>query len=729
MQMHKQDDLELLRLYAIQNSEEAFTELVQRKISLVYSVASGQLRNPALAEDATQAVFIALAKKAGSFRSGANVSAWLYRATRFTASNMLKLNLRRAQREQRLAEMQSLPSESDRTWEEISSVLDEVLLKLSKKDRTAVLLRFFENKSLAEIGVALGASEAAARKRLARALEKLRVMLSGRGTALSGVALETLLSANASQAAPAGLTASTAAVATASAAYAPAVLLGLAEATLKSLFWAKVRIVSACGSVVASAIAIGLVFLGNKSNTQAQIPQSFEFEASGEVEQTRYFAVGPDGTRNPSRLEVAAFTVFVRNSNWFIQLIDKKTPNKILQESNDGQWWYAYARQDLRINDLEESAFIARGDMVPFQAPTSFIPTIWLAFASASYLDQHPHSLVTPYLTGNRPILEVDMTRRKDRVRLPERIAFYKSANEDETSNTLPSKPHLPENEDAIYVGLQFTNINGIHLPLAFELTKFSGEMLNENPSKRRPEIQWTGKITDIKPSCSISSFVPNLPSDQNTIIRDMRLQLPSTTPGADAISFKTNKWPSLTAVTNHPDFSRFMSVREFAVAYGGGVVHDVHRGTWHWKGARLIDGTMATPIKPKLRIYDESADGTLQISEALALAKRENKRILLQLGANWCSWCHKLHNLFESNSGIREKLKANFIVVLINVDLEPNSGFSERFGGRGLGIPLLVVLDRDGKHLATKGTGELEEGDQHDPQKVLSFLNEWAAR
>ena len=74
-----------------------------------------------------------------------------------------------------------------------------------------------------------------------------------------------------------------------------------------------------------------------------------------------------------------------------------------------------------------------------------------------------------------------------------------------------------------------------------------------------------------------------------------------------------------------------------------------------------------ATPAKPK--IYDEAADGAKQIADALVLAKKEKKLVLLQFGANWCGWCHKLHKLFESDKEIAAKLKAGYIVVLIDVN------------------------------------------------------------
>ena len=118
--MDQPSDWDLLREYATENSEAAFSTLVQRKIDLVHSAAVRQVRDAALAEDITQTVFIALATKASSFRSGANISAWLYRATQFATANVLKSKRRREKREKTAAEMETLTSDDDRIWQQIS---------------------------------------------------------------------------------------------------------------------------------------------------------------------------------------------------------------------------------------------------------------------------------------------------------------------------------------------------------------------------------------------------------------------------------------------------------------------------------------------------------------------------------------------------------------------------------------------------------------------------------
>lgn len=207
------NDMELLDEYANHHTEAAFTTLVQRHIGMVYSAALRQVHDPHLAEELTQIVFMLLASKADLLPKGTIVSGWLYRTARFVALDALKKRHRRKQREQQAAEMQASAAE-DSDWEQIAPLLDEAMSELSEKDRDAVVLRFFEEKSLAEVGTALGADPEAARKRVARALEKLRVFFVRRGCALPAATVASLLAARTIQAAPVGLTTTISASAT-----------------------------------------------------------------------------------------------------------------------------------------------------------------------------------------------------------------------------------------------------------------------------------------------------------------------------------------------------------------------------------------------------------------------------------------------------------------------------------------------------------------------------------
>jgi len=140
--------------------------------------------------------------------------------------------------------------------------------------------------------------------------------------------------------------------------------------------------------------------------------------------------------------------------------------------------------------------------------------------------------------------------------------------------------------------------------------------------------------------------------------------------------------------------------------------------------------GAEAPAQSSRPAIYDESADGGKQIAAALEAAKNGNKRVLLQFGANWCGWCHKLHGLFESDLEIAAALKESFVVVLVDVNKGHNTETDKQYGHpTAHGLPVIVILDSNGKQLVTKDTGELEEGDHHSPQRVLAFLKEWAEK
>lgn len=131
--------------------------------------------------------------------------------------------------------------------------------------------------------------------------------------------------------------------------------------------------------------------------------------------------------------------------------------------------------------------------------------------------------------------------------------------------------------------------------------------------------------------------------------------------------------------------------------------------------------------------IFDTHADGEALVSAALARAKAEHKRVLLDMGANWCIWCRRLHATFESNPEVAKALDKGFVVVMVDVNTrrgtKRNAGLVERLGNpTRLGLPVLVVLDSDGRQLTTKDSGDLEEGGGHSPSKIVAFLSQWSA-
>lgn len=205
------DATQLLRAWAEHGSEDAFRELVRRYLDLVWSVARRQTGGDAhAAADIVQQVFTDLARQTrrgrGPLAGGpCALGGWLHRHTCFVAANYRRAERRRQAREQTAAAMNSLELAGESAWQALAPVLDETLNELEPADREALLLRFYERRDLRAVGAALGVSEDAAQKRVARALEKLRGLLAARGVSLGGAVLAGLLGERAVEAAPAAL--------------------------------------------------------------------------------------------------------------------------------------------------------------------------------------------------------------------------------------------------------------------------------------------------------------------------------------------------------------------------------------------------------------------------------------------------------------------------------------------------------------------------------------------
>jgi RNA polymerase sigma factor (sigma-70 family) len=256
--MPESDDIALLKQYADENSESAFAELVTRYVNLVYSAALRSGGNAHAAEEITQAVFIILAGKANQLSRHAVLSGWLYQTARLTAANYLRTEFRRQNREQE-AYMQAILNEPDsEAWRQIAPLLDDAMGWLGEKDRNAIVLRFFENKNLSEVGAALGASEDAAKMRVNRALEKLRKFFTKRGVTSTTAIIAGVVSANSVQAAPVALAKTISAVAVAKGAAAGGSTLTLVKGALKIMAWTKAKTAIVAGAAVLLAGGVGI---------------------------------------------------------------------------------------------------------------------------------------------------------------------------------------------------------------------------------------------------------------------------------------------------------------------------------------------------------------------------------------------------------------------------------------------------------------------------------------
>ena len=266
-------DFELLQAYTTEGEEDAFTELVNRYLGLVYSAALRQAPDASAASEITQSVFIILARKATTIRKDAVLAGWLLRTTRFTAANARRREHYRQQMEQRAME-NVYPTESESVWNEIAPLLDEALAALGERDRDVLALRFFSQKSYKEIGAALASSEESARKRVSRAMDKLRAILAKRGKALPAAAVGSAISAHAVTEAPTELASTVAGVAMAKSALVSGSIPLLARATLQSLKWLqwKAAAIRIAAVSMAGTIVLLMVFNSRPASQPASVP-------------------------------------------------------------------------------------------------------------------------------------------------------------------------------------------------------------------------------------------------------------------------------------------------------------------------------------------------------------------------------------------------------------------------------------------------------------------------
>jgi RNA polymerase sigma factor (sigma-70 family) len=202
------NDRELLGRYTNTGSEEAFAELVRRHLDLIYASALRQtLGSEVRAKEATQMVFCVLARKAESLRNHTSLCGWLHSTLRHTLADMRKSDIRRLRRETEALAMQDSTNDAreQANWEHLRPILDEVIQKLRREEREAVLLRYLEDLPFAEVGARLAVGEDAARMRVNRGIERIREILGKKGIRSTAGALAAVLSREAGLAAPVGL--------------------------------------------------------------------------------------------------------------------------------------------------------------------------------------------------------------------------------------------------------------------------------------------------------------------------------------------------------------------------------------------------------------------------------------------------------------------------------------------------------------------------------------------
>ena len=186
----RRQDFELLQRFTRDGEQTAFADVVQRHLDLVFATALRKVEDPGAAQEIAQNVFTALSRKAWQFAPDDSLPAWLHKTTLLESQSWLRGELRRRRREETAAALGTTmnASEDQPAFQALVPLLDEALLSLREKDRTALLLRFYESQSLHDVGIAFGVSEGTAQKRVQSALEKLAEFFKRRGFKTATVA-------------------------------------------------------------------------------------------------------------------------------------------------------------------------------------------------------------------------------------------------------------------------------------------------------------------------------------------------------------------------------------------------------------------------------------------------------------------------------------------------------------------------------------------------------------
>jgi len=563
------DDLSLLREYARNNSEAAFTELVSRHVNLVYSVALRLVRDPHLAGEITQAVFIILARRADSLGDKTIVPGWLCRTARYASANALTLQRRRQQREQE-AYMQSTltgggdassPQIQEETWHQIAPLLDSAMEQLGQKDHDALVMRFFEGRNFREVGAALGASEDGAKMRVGRALKKLRKMFTKRGVTLSSVAIAGTLSANSVQAAPVALTKTVTAVVFAKGAVASGSTFALIKGTLKVIAWTKGK----------SAIAIGLGILlavGATATASKRLwfsGDEIQFEAEGTVT----YATTPDP--RGSYTDIKHFVVTGRGKLWRIRTTTEKqerigmggpikeSVDLYYEMGFDGTNIYTMRQQDenkilstVPANERDKWVF-AEGRVEKVDSPPCndiyHLYPVWLAYCSAPYFKNLKGDKAVSPAFATRDFLGEPVTR----IQSPAKWKMYdqsfiKSVSwlSDGTYEAI-----MPDGKETIekyappydtpfvwgrFENLSWTNWNGISVPSSFKIVVYRPNYSSRIVARVDVSYTITGTLGKIR---TINGFFPVPKLTTKTSVTDWRRQ----DRGSPGRYFTTNSW------------------------------------------------------------------------------------------------------------------------------------------------------------------------------------------
>ena len=258
-------DAELLEA-AARGSRDALGRIARRYVGFVYNAALRQVHDERhLAEDVTQAVFVILSRKVHHMKSGTLLHGWLFTTARYAAANALKMRKRRIHHERVAAGMRSEAVEHEPV-EAVTPLLDEALADLREPDRCAILLSYCGGKTYREVGAEIGMSEEGARKRVERAVNRMRQFFARRGVAVTGAAVVATLKHSASAVTPPPGLVESILTCMAAPTVSSASVGALAKGVIHMMTWGQLKIAGAMTAIVLTTlVGAGAAMLNHHS--------------------------------------------------------------------------------------------------------------------------------------------------------------------------------------------------------------------------------------------------------------------------------------------------------------------------------------------------------------------------------------------------------------------------------------------------------------------------------
>ncbi len=346
-------DTELLRAFLSDEGNDAFAQLVRRYQDMVYSTALRRTSDAGLAEEIAQDVFVLVSERAPILAGHSNLGGWLYKTTLKKAANRMKSEKRRKLREERHAE-EARPTEDAAIAAppEAFALVDEALTHLRETDREALVLRFFQDMKIGEVGSAQGSSEEATRKRIHRALDKIKAFFHRRGIAVASTTATATVLAGTTHAAPASLLPSITGAMTASAA--PS---ALSSILIKIVTMTKLQTATLAVVVAAIPLTIQHVVLGKLEEERTALQERVAAQAPPRKQPER---IGPQNTT-----PALASTDADAGEDAFLAMLDNEQGMQALMQMGRN---LERARVNARIDRLVEAMALDEASVIAVRA-------------------------------------------------------------------------------------------------------------------------------------------------------------------------------------------------------------------------------------------------------------------------------------------------------------------------------------------------------------------------